>query len=191
MFLDIQPLTFDFQLAGNPHSVSGRRGGNPSKNRNHYNSILVGKNYRDKRNTSANFRTGTALQKNHSCTKFRRACDLAALVCDMLLKEVREEHMEGELFYKTAFCTEYERLLCVCVQSLDTWKNCREEIANSALRRWEAGDELTRSQADYAKAYSRLEKHMDNCELCHFVSKINGRNNASLSTAVMDKKHSA
>jgi hypothetical protein len=79
-------LPFNLHLAGNPHSVSGRRRGNPGKNRNHCNSILVGKNYRAKRHTSANFPTGTALQKNHSCTKFRHACDLAALVCDMLLK---------------------------------------------------------------------------------------------------------
>jgi hypothetical protein len=48
-----------------------------------------------------------------------------------------------------------------------------------------------RLQVDYAKAYSNLEKHIDNCELCHFVSKISGRNNASVSIAVMDKKHSA
>ena len=184
-------MTFDFQLAGNAHSVCGRRGENPSKNRDHCNSILAGKNYRGKRNTGANLRTGTVLQRNHSCSKLLHACDLAALVCDMLLREVRGEHMEGELFYKTAFCTEYERLLCACVQSLDTWKNRREEIANSVLRRWEAGDELLRLQADYAKAYSRLEKHIDNCALCHFVSKISGRNYASLSTAVMDKKHSA
>jgi hypothetical protein len=99
--------------------------------------------------------------------------------------------MEGELLYKTAFCPEYERLLCVCVQSLDAWKNRREEIANSVLRRWEAGDELMRLQAEYATAYSHLERHIENCELCHFVSKISGRNKASLSTAVMDKKHSA
>jgi len=99
--------------------------------------------------------------------------------------------MEGELFYKTAFCSNYERLLCVCVQSLNTWRKLREEIANSGLRSKEAGDELLRSQADYAKAYSRLEKHKDDCELCHFVSKISGRNYASLSTAVMEKKDSA
>jgi hypothetical protein len=88
--------------------------------------------------------------------------------------------MEGELLYKTAFCVEYERLLCVCVQSLITWRNRREEIA-SVLRSKEVGDELMRLQADYARAYLRLEKHKDNCELCHFVSKISGRNNASLS----------
>ena len=99
--------------------------------------------------------------------------------------------MEDEPFYKTAFCSNYERLLCVCVQSLNGWRNLREEIANSGLRSKEAGDELMRLQADYAKAYSRLEKHKDNCELCHFVSKISGRNEASLSVAVMDKKHSA
>jgi hypothetical protein len=99
--------------------------------------------------------------------------------------------MDGEFLYQTAFCTEYERLLCVCVQSLDTWKNRREEIANSVLRSKEVGDELMRMQVDYAKAYSRLEKHKDNCELCQFVSKISGHHNASVSTAVMDKRHSA
>ena len=98
--------------------------------------------------------------------------------------------MEGELFYKTAFCSNYERLLCVCVQSLNAWRNLREEIADSSLTSKEEGDELIRLQADYAKAYSRLEKHKDNCELCHFVSKISGRNEASLSVAVMEKKHS-
>jgi hypothetical protein len=105
--------------------------------------------------------------------------------------ELQEGRMEGELFYKTAFCSKYERLLCVCVQSLDAWQNLREEIANSGLGNKQAGDELMRLQADYAKAYSRLEKHKDDCELCHFVSKISGRNEASLSVAVMDKKHSA
>lgn len=99
--------------------------------------------------------------------------------------------MASGLFYKTAFCSSYERLLCACVQSLEAWRNRREEIANSGLRSKEAGDELMRLQADYAKAYSRLEKHKDNCELCHFVSKISGRSEASLSVAVMDKKHSA
>ncbi|HET7108277.1 MAG TPA: hypothetical protein VFI38_15795 [Candidatus Acidoferrum sp.] len=99
--------------------------------------------------------------------------------------------MEGELFYKTAFCSTYERLLCACVQSLDEWRNLREEIASSCLTRNEAGDELMRLQADYAKAYSRLEKHRDTCELCRFISKISGRHEASLSVAVMDKKDSA
>jgi len=49
------------------------------------------------------------------------------------------------------------------------------------------------AQADYAKAYSRLEKHGDNCELCRFVMKIGGRSYASLSNTntVLDKECSA
>jgi hypothetical protein len=99
--------------------------------------------------------------------------------------------MEGELSYKTAFCSEYERLLCVCVQSLNAWRNRREAIANFALRSKELGDELMRLQADYAKTYLLLEKHKDDCEVCHSVSKISRLSDARISTAVMDKKHSA
>jgi hypothetical protein len=106
-------------------------------------------------------------------------------------EELWEQHMDAELSYETAVCTEYERLLCACVQSLDSWRNCREEIANSGLGGKEVADELLRLQADYAKAYSRLEKHERNCGLCRFVSKIGRRNYASISTAVMDRKHSA
>ena len=96
--------------------------------------------------------------------------------------------MESGLFYKTAFCSTYERLLCACAQSLDVWRDLREEIASSRVTSKEEGDELIRLQANYAKAYSRLEKHKDSCELCRFVSKISGRNEASLSVAVMAKR---
>ena len=96
--------------------------------------------------------------------------------------------MESEFFYKTAFCSAYERLLFACAQSLDVWRDLREEIASSGFGSNETGDELIRLQADYAKAYSRLEKHRATCELCRFVSKISGRTEASLSVAVMNKK---
>jgi hypothetical protein len=99
--------------------------------------------------------------------------------------------MNAELSYKTAVCTEYERLLQVCVQSLNRWRNRRDEIADSGLKGKEVGDELLRLQADYVKAYSRLEKHEDSCALCQFVSKIGGRNYASISTGVLDKKRLA
>jgi hypothetical protein len=99
--------------------------------------------------------------------------------------------MDTELSYKTAFCTEYERLLCVCVQSRDSWRHRREETAKSGLRGKEVADELLRLQANYAKAYSRLDKHQGNCELCTFVSEIGGRHNGSISTSIMDRKHSA
>lgn len=99
--------------------------------------------------------------------------------------------MNSELAYKTAICTDYERLLCSCVKSLDSWRNRRDEVTNAHLRGKEVGDQLMRLQAEYAKAYSRLEKHKDNCELCRFVSKIAGREDVSISTAVMARKNSA
>jgi hypothetical protein len=99
--------------------------------------------------------------------------------------------MNSELSFKTAVCTEYERLLFVCQKTLEIWRNRREEVAHSDLHGKEAAAELLRLQADYAKAYSRLEKHEDNCELCRFVSKIGGRNYASISESALDKKRSA
>lgn len=99
--------------------------------------------------------------------------------------------MVTELSYKTAICSEYERLLCNCVKALDSWRDRREEIADTGTTSRQTGDELVRLQADYAKAYSRLERHRDNCELCHFVSRMAGNNDASLSTAVIGRKHLA
>jgi hypothetical protein len=99
--------------------------------------------------------------------------------------------MDTELAYKTSFCTEYERLLCNCVTALDCWKERREEVVNRQLSGKQVGDELMRLQADYAKSYSRLEKHKDACELCRFVARMGGHYAASVSTEVMERKHSA
>jgi hypothetical protein len=99
--------------------------------------------------------------------------------------------MNSELSYKTGICGDYEKLLWACVKSLESWKNRRESIACSHLSGKEVGDELMRLQAEYAKAYSRLEKHRNNCQVCRFVLKIAGRNDSSISTAVMDRKNSA
>ncbi len=98
--------------------------------------------------------------------------------------------MVSQLSYETAICTEYEQLLSACVKALERWRNRREEITDSQATGKEAGDELLGLQADYAKAYSHLERHKYSCGLCHFVSRIAGRNDASVSTAVMERKNS-
>jgi len=99
--------------------------------------------------------------------------------------------MNPELSFKTSVCTEYERLLNVCQKALERWKSQREECASAGLTGKKVADELLRLQADYAKAYSRLERHGDKCELCRFVSKLGGRNNASIPNGVLDKKRLA
>ncbi len=99
--------------------------------------------------------------------------------------------MNTELSSKAAVCTEQEKLLIVCQKALELWRNRREEISASGLTGKQSADELLRLQADYAKAYSRLEKHEDNCELCRFVLKIGGRDYAGISNAALDKKRIA
>jgi hypothetical protein len=96
--------------------------------------------------------------------------------------------MKPEYSFKTAICTEYENLLFACQKALESWRARREQVATNGFASRKTSDELLRLQADYARAYSRLESHADKCELCRFVSKIGGRNYASISTAALDKK---
>jgi hypothetical protein len=90
--------------------------------------------------------------------------------------------------FRTAICTDYENLLFACHKALVSWQTAREELATNGLSGKKKSDELLRLQADYARAYARLESHEDKCELCRFVSKIGGRNYAAISTAALAKK---
>jgi len=94
--------------------------------------------------------------------------------------------MEGELFYKTAFCSKYERLLCVCVQSLNTWRNLREEIANSVLRSKEVGDELMPHARGLCQGILAPGKAQRQLRTRPVRLEISGRNDTSLSIAVIE-----
>lgn len=93
--------------------------------------------------------------------------------------------MHSEPSFKTAICTEYEKLLFACQKALESWRNRREKIAPHGFLSKEVGDDLVRLQANYARAYSRLETHDEHCELCRFVSKIGNRNYFTGSTAAL------
>jgi hypothetical protein len=88
--------------------------------------------------------------------------------------------MNAKCPYNTAVCLEYERLLIACQKTLEAWRNKSKEITGSRSSSREATDKLLRLQADYAKAYSRLETHQNKCELCRFVSEIRDRNSESI-----------
>lgn len=87
----------------------------------------------------------------------------------------KEKTMNQELSFKTAICTEYDRLLHECHRALEIWRRRREEAIEAHLSGKEIGDELQRLQANYAKSYSVLKRHGKECELCRFVSKFGGR----------------
>jgi hypothetical protein len=96
--------------------------------------------------------------------------------------------MKPESSFKTAVCSDYENLLFACQRALESWRKRREEVATLGFADRKASEELLRLQADYARAYSRLESHEDKCELCRFVSKIGGRNYAAISAAALGGK---
>jgi hypothetical protein len=96
--------------------------------------------------------------------------------------------MGRELSFKTAICTDYEQLLKDCLEKLDAWRQRREEVLESHEQGKKVGDELQRLQANYAKAYSQLERHEYECQLCQFVSKIGGRDFSGIASEVAERR---
>ncbi len=82
--------------------------------------------------------------------------------------------MENQMdpFKQPTFCSKYERLLEQCQRALETWSTRREEAWQMGLRGKELGSELIRLPADFAKSYAVLQKHVRECALCEFESKI-------------------
>jgi hypothetical protein len=82
--------------------------------------------------------------------------------------------MNKEPSIKTALCGEYQRLLEECQCALEIWNQRRAEISHSRFIKKEEGDELLRLQANFARAYSVLQHHWQECELCELVSQLEG-----------------
>lgn len=80
--------------------------------------------------------------------------------------------MHPQLFIKTAFCSEYMRLLEECQNALKIWNERREEIYQSGLRAKKFDDELRQLQAKYASALTLAQKHAHDCPPCQFVLRI-------------------
>jgi len=96
--------------------------------------------------------------------------------------------MSKELFVKTGVCTEYERLLKECQNASKIWNEQRAEIYWLRLRGKKVEDELRRLQAQYARAYSMLQKHTHDCALCQLVSSIEGLDSENNSDALSESE---
>jgi hypothetical protein len=75
---------------------------------------------------------------------------------------------------KPAACSQYEALLKKSHIALKQWKEGRAEIWRSGRIGHAADNELRILQANFAKAYTALQNHTENCERCHMPSVIHG-----------------
>ena len=67
---------------------------------------------------------------------------------------------------KPAACSEYESLLDHSRLALEEWTNGRTEIGRSGRKSRTTDDRLRILQANFARAYARLQAHARNCDLC-------------------------
>jgi len=92
--------------------------------------------------------------------------------------------MSTQLCVNTSICSEYQRLLEESQSALEIWKEHRAEFCQFRFVGREAGDELLRLQAKYARAYTVLQNNERNCSLCQLGSRIEGRDSQNSSDAL-------
>jgi hypothetical protein len=96
--------------------------------------------------------------------------------------------MSKQLSVEGMVCSGYQRLLEESQSALEAWHEHRAEICRSRLIGKEAGDELLRLQAKYARAYTILQKHVHNCLRCQLVSRIAGCDSENNSNTLSDSE---
>ena len=83
--------------------------------------------------------------------------------------------MNRQFSFETAVCTEHQRLFEESQKALEIWNDRRAEFCQRHLSGKQAGDELLRLQAKYARAYAVLRNHAHNRSLCRLASRNEGR----------------
>jgi hypothetical protein len=94
--------------------------------------------------------------------------------------------MSSPQYVKTGICEKYQTLLEECERALASWNERRAKITESRLVAKDAGDELLRLQAKYARAYTMLQNHSHHCTFCQLVKRLEGRVSETSSAAVFD-----
>jgi hypothetical protein len=82
--------------------------------------------------------------------------------------------MSAQPHANTEVCSECQRLLEASENAREVWNEHRVEICRSRLVGKEAGDQLLRLQAKYARAYAAFQKHVQNCVQARFTDCVRG-----------------
>jgi hypothetical protein len=94
--------------------------------------------------------------------------------CDVHCPDsVKERVVNGQIFCEVLLCEEYERLLKECQKCLHLWNERSEEIRRTRQTGDAAGRELLSLQARFAKSYALLRRHIEECEECQLVARLN------------------
>lgn len=96
--------------------------------------------------------------------------------------------MNKQLSINTTICSEYQALLEESQRALETWNDLRAEVYNSRVVGKEAGDELLRLQAKFARAYAMLQHHAHHCLLCKLMAHIEGNDSENRSDTRYDSE---
>ena len=96
--------------------------------------------------------------------------------------------MNNQLSVETAVCTDHQMLLAECQRALEIWNEQRAKFCQFRFIRTEAGDELLRLQAKYARAYTVLQNHERSCSLCRLASRMGGRDSENSSATLFDNE---
>ncbi len=94
--------------------------------------------------------------------------------------------MSMQLSVNATVCSEHQRLLEESQRALEIWNEHRAEFCQFRFIAREAGDELLRLQAKYARAYTMLQNHERNCSLCQLASRMEGHDSENNSDALAD-----
>ena len=80
--------------------------------------------------------------------------------------------VNDELSFEFLLCGDYEKLLNACQHDLDHWNAHSETIREQQLTGDATGRELLRLQARFAKSYTILQRHIENCERCQLAARM-------------------
>ena len=92
--------------------------------------------------------------------------------------------MRSQQYVKTGICEKYQTLLEESEKALAIWNERRAKITESRLVGKNAGDELLRLQAKYARAYTMLQNHSHSCTFCQLVKQLEGRESENSSDTI-------
>jgi len=99
---------------------------------------------------------------------------------------MKGKSVSKQLSVNTLICSEYQRLLEESQGALEIWNEHRAEFCQFRFIEREAGDELLRLRAKYARAYTVLQNHERHCSLCRLVPRIEGHDSENRSDTLAD-----